>query len=609
MANQKSFLDLSGVSYLWSKIKSTNFLKIWDATCIGGMGEDNVLISINSGQGTFSLQDYSLIRITFQDDLFSPSDLEIQISGSQTTYPIKYINNVSFNRAVAPFRKELKYIFLFKDNTFYLLEDSRTNEKRIYFGYCSSAKTLVNKTVSWYDNSSDYCTIADGTLLMVYFTRDSSKENMKLGVTDKTNTLYRYPMMYNGSALPASYIKANKMLKFKFVDEDEDSYWEFLGDWDSDAVHSDGSVSNMVSLTSTEFDTLKNNNQLVEGTVYNIIDDNGENNMDAVPVGTILSYGSSSAPTGYLNCDGSAVSRTIYADLFTIIGTSYGAGDGSTTFNLPNLKGKVPVGLNSSDSDFNSLGKSGGNKTHSHTQNSTTGSTTLTAAQSGVPAHSHTLSGTGTHGHTGITIDGVAVSVNNGTSATGYGVSITDGKKYSQLQVSSTNSGHTHTINDSTAKAATSGHTHTLGSTDSSSSLQPYQTVNFIIKAYSFPMSVTTTSLSDIVEDKINNYDYTDVVTETINDVIVKKTYSYAFPTTSAGAKGYFTVTVQDMSNYTLLSSYINTGNIANSGGLQLTPVYFPESSTTGYVNYYAPSAFNSGNVTIYIVMFYIKNS
>ena len=58
------------------------------------------------------------------------------------------------------------------------------------------------------------------------------------------------------------------------------------------------------------------------------------------PPALVLDYAGSSAPTGYLLCDGSAVSRTTYADLFAIIGTTYGEGDGSTTFNVPNLVGR-----------------------------------------------------------------------------------------------------------------------------------------------------------------------------------------------------------------------------------------------------------------------------
>lgn len=61
-----------------------------------------------------------------------------------------------------------------------------------------------------------------------------------------------------------------------------------------------------------------------------------------VKAGTIQAWGGNTAPDGWLLCDGSAISRTLYADLFAVIGTSYGAGNGSTTFNLPN--GKVAIG-------------------------------------------------------------------------------------------------------------------------------------------------------------------------------------------------------------------------------------------------------------------------
>ena len=82
------------------------------------------------------------------------------------------------------------------------------------------------------------------------------------------------------------------------------------------------------------------------------------------PIGTILSYGGTTAPSGFLLCNGAAVSRTTYGDLFAVIGTSYGAGDGSTTFNIPNLQGRVAVGYSSSETEFNSIGKTGGEKTH-----------------------------------------------------------------------------------------------------------------------------------------------------------------------------------------------------------------------------------------------------
>ena len=61
---------------------------------------------------------------------------------------------------------------------------------------------------------------------------------------------------------------------------------------------------------------------------------------DTSPTGTIIMYGTDTPPTGYLECDGSEIDRTTYADLFAVIGTTWGAGDGSTTFDLPDFRGE-----------------------------------------------------------------------------------------------------------------------------------------------------------------------------------------------------------------------------------------------------------------------------
>lgn len=66
----------------------------------------------------------------------------------------------------------------------------------------------------------------------------------------------------------------------------------------------------------------------------------------AIPVGSITLWATSTAPSGWLLCDGSAVSRTAYAHLFAILGTTWGTGDGSTTFNVPNTAGRVVRGVN-----------------------------------------------------------------------------------------------------------------------------------------------------------------------------------------------------------------------------------------------------------------------
>jgi microcystin-dependent protein len=68
------------------------------------------------------------------------------------------------------------------------------------------------------------------------------------------------------------------------------------------------------------------------------------NTLLPVPAGCVMPFAGAAPPDGWLLCYGQAVSRTAYSDLFTAIGTTYGAGDGSTTFNLPDLRGRVAAG-------------------------------------------------------------------------------------------------------------------------------------------------------------------------------------------------------------------------------------------------------------------------
>lgn len=102
----------------------------------------------------------------------------------------------------------------------------------------------------------------------------------------------------------------------------------------------------------------------------------GEKIREGDFIGLINMWGGSAAPTGWLLCDGAAISRTTYSKLFAILGTTYGVGDGSTTFNVPNLKGKVPVGKDAAQTEFDTLGEAGGEKTH-----------VLTTPE--MPAHTH----------------------------------------------------------------------------------------------------------------------------------------------------------------------------------------------------------------------------
>lgn len=105
----------------------------------------------------------------------------------------------------------------------------------------------------------------------------------------------------------------------------------------------------------------------------------------AIPVGAVMPYGGSSAPTGWLLCNGSAVSRTTYAALFAILSTTYGVGDGSTTFNLPDLQGRMPLGAGSGAGlTTRARGDKAGAETHSHAL-SNAGGVDLAVASVGDP--------------------------------------------------------------------------------------------------------------------------------------------------------------------------------------------------------------------------------
>jgi microcystin-dependent protein len=84
-----------------------------------------------------------------------------------------------------------------------------------------------------------------------------------------------------------------------------------------------------------------------------------------MPTGAIIAFGGSVAPVGWLLCDGSAVSRTQFAALFATIGTTYGSGDGVTTFNVPDMRGRSTVGAGQGTGLTNRVrGATGGEETH-----------------------------------------------------------------------------------------------------------------------------------------------------------------------------------------------------------------------------------------------------
>jgi len=100
---------------------------------------------------------------------------------------------------------------------------------------------------------------------------------------------------------------------------------------------------------------------------------------NTIPPGTVFDYAGTTAPTGYLLCDGSAVNRTTYSALFNILGTTWGVGDGSTTFNIPDLRGRTSIGAGQGGGLTNrTLGQTLGTEQH-----------ILTVSE--MPAHTHNV--------------------------------------------------------------------------------------------------------------------------------------------------------------------------------------------------------------------------
>ena len=138
------------------------------------------------------------------------------------------------------------------------------------------------------------------------------------------------------------------------------------------AIQAPSNVSNDITLT------LPNSG----GNANDVLQSDGSGNLSftalpqAVPIGSVHMMATTTAPSGYLKCNGAAISRTTYAALFAIIGTAHGAGDGSNTFNVPDLRGEFVRGWDDSrgiDSGRNFATSQGDqNKQHNHSASATT---------------------------------------------------------------------------------------------------------------------------------------------------------------------------------------------------------------------------------------------
>lgn len=148
--------------------------------------------------------------------------------------------------------------------------------------------------------------------------------------------------------------------------------------------------------------------------------------MNHTPIGSMTAYGGAAAPTNWLLCDGSAVSRATYVKLFTALSTAYGVGDGATTFNLPDMRGRIPMGVDGAANRITAASTNGGN---ADTLGGVGGAETHTLVTAEMPAHTHVERhdnnnggslGAG-NGIAGANADGADTVVNTSTSSTGGG--------------------------------------------------------------------------------------------------------------------------------------------------------------------------------------------
>jgi len=177
--------------------------------------------------------------------------------------------------------------------------------------------------------------------------------------------------------------------------------------------------------------------------------------IEGIPTATIVPWSSASVPTGFLECNGQAVSRTTYSALFAIVATTYGAGDGSSTFNVPDLQDNVAMGK----SGTKALASTGGANTVAVTASGTVGGSTVNASLSTaqLASHSHNAfrGGSNPGAPFGDYFPNNYFSNSSGTA------------------VSNTGSGTGHSHNMSATFS---------GNTANPSVLQPYLTILYIIK-------------------------------------------------------------------------------------------------------------------------------
>lgn len=205
--------------------------------------------------------------------------------------------------------------------------------------------------------------------------------------------------------------------------------------------------------------------------------------LPVVPTGMVAPFAGADAPEGWLSCDGRAVSRTDYAALFAVVGTVYGAGDGATTFALPDLRGRTAAGLDDMGGtaagrltgraggvDGTALGASGGAETHTLAETE--------IAEHGHGAGSYGGRASGTTGSGGAHTHHLSRRAGTGSGPSAYQVT-TPGDGGGARDGTASADAHTH---DFAAEVSLTGRSGTAGGGEPHNNVQPTLVLNYIVK-------------------------------------------------------------------------------------------------------------------------------